>query len=339
MPPENHPKSFLSYIPKVEARAAIGSLVVSVILVAVKFTAYWMTGSAAIFSDALENVVNIFAAAFAVYALGIAHRPADEDHPYGHGKIEFLSAGFEGGMILLAAMVIAYKTIASLIAGHVEVERLGWGLLLTAAATLVNGGFGLYLIRLGKSRNSVTLEADGHHLMSDAVTSIAALAALFIVVLFRFPYADPIAALLISIYIAVLGVSLMRRSFAGLMDRQDAADEKLLTALLDAHIGPDGEFPRICGYHKLRHRHSGRYHWVDFHISLPVHFNLEQGHNVASAIEHEVEQTLGEGNATAHVEPCLGSDCEHCRLGKADVPPPPPNFARGADAAPPARAS
>jgi cation diffusion facilitator family transporter len=331
VPPESRPKSFLSHIPKVEARAAIGSLVVSIALVAVKFTAYWMTGSAAIFSDALENVVNVFAAAFAVYALSVAHSPADKDHPYGHGKIEFLSAGFEGGMILLAALVIAYKTIASLLTGHVEVERLGWGLLLTAAATLVNGGFGLYLIRLGKKRNSVTLEADGHHLMSDAVTSIAALAALFIVVLFRFPYADPIAALLISLYIAVMGVSLMRRSFAGLMDRQDAADQKLLTGLLDAHVGPEGKSPRICGYHKLRHRHSGRYHWVDFHISLPVHFNLEQGHNVASAIEHEMELTLGEGNATAHVEPCVDPNCDNCKPDAADVPPPPPHYAREPD--------
>jgi cation diffusion facilitator family transporter len=181
MPRHDQNHSLFAHVPKIEARAAVASLVISIILVAIKFAAYFLTGSSAIFTDALENVVNIFAAAFAVYALIVAHMPADKEHPYGHGKIEFLSAGFEGGMILLAALVIACKTISTLVTRTVVVERLGWGLLLTAAAMGVNGGFGLYLIRLGKRQGSITLEADGHHLLSDAATSVATLAALFVV--------------------------------------------------------------------------------------------------------------------------------------------------------------
>jgi cation diffusion facilitator family transporter len=165
------------------------------------------------------------------------------------------------------------------------------------------------------------------HLLSDAITSVLALLALFVVKLFHFPYADPIAALLMALYIAHLGISLMRRSFAGLMDRQDVDDAKTLTAILDSHLGSDGRSPRICGYHKLRHRHSGRYYWVDFHVTLPLHFNLEQGHNVASAIEYEIEKTIGEGNATAQVEPCLVATCPNCAIPVDNVPPPPPTQA------------
>ncbi len=317
---------FLGSVPNVEAWAALSSVGISLVLVTIKFIAYYLTGSAAIFSDALESVVNIFTAAFAVFALITAHRPADSDHPYGHGKIEFLAASFEGGMILLTAVVIVYKTVAALLAHSIDVEQLGLGLILMTAAMLVNGAFGLYLIQLGKRQDSAALEADGHHLMADAVTSLVALVALLVVQASHFTYADPIAALLIAVYLAVLGMSLLRRSFAGLMDEQSPEDHRMLTAILESHTGTKGKPPRICGYHKVRHRHSGRFHWVDFHITLPAQFNLEQGHNVASAIEYEMEQALGTGNATAHVEPCIAPQCNTCNLPTSDVPPPPPHL-------------
>jgi len=314
---------WLRHIPPVEARAAVISIAVSILLVGIKFWAYFLTSSDAIFSDALENVVNVLASGFALFSLTLAHTPADEDHPYGHGKVEFFSAGFEGGMIFFAAIVILTKAVGTIVSGNVHVEELGIGLLLTALATAINGGVGLFLVRLGKKQNSVTLEADGHHLLSDAVTSIAALCGLGVVKFFNFPLADPLAALLIAAYIGYVGVSLVIRSVAGLMDRQDAADTKLLTEMLDAHV--QGASPRICSYHKLRHRHTGRYHWVEFHLVLPAHYNLEQGHNIASAIEHLIEQRLGEGNATAHIEPCQAVDCANCRLPANDIPPPPPH--------------
>ena len=301
----------IGHVPRLEARAALLSVAVGVALLAVKFAAYFLTGSAAIFSDALESIVNVLASFFAVYSLFLAHEPPDKNHPYGHGKVEFMSAGFEGGMIVLAALVIAYKAITAFIAGQ-EVQSAAAGLGLMAAAMVANGGLGFYLVRLGKQRHSLTLEADGHHLLADAVTSIAVIIALAIVHLTRFKYADPIAALAVAAYITWMGVSLLRRSASGLMDTEDTADAKLLSELLTSHIGPHAREPRICSFHKLRHRHTGRYHWVDFHIVVPASWNIARGHDVASAIEHEIELALGEGDATAHVEPCTDTPCTHC---------------------------
>jgi cation diffusion facilitator family transporter len=287
------------------------SLVVGIALLAIKFTAYALTGSAAIFSDALESIVNVLASSVALYAIILAHRPADPDHPYGHGKIEFLSAGFEGGMMLLAAVVMVVRAIEVIWRGPV-IEQLDLGLLLIAAAMLINGLVGWYLVRLGRRSGSLVLEADGRHLFSDAVTSAGVLAALAIVRMTGWTYADPIAALAVAAYVVWVALGLLGRSSAGLMDRQDMEDERLLKNILDAHLGTDGRPPRICSYHKLRHRHSGRYHWVDFHIMVPAHWDIDRGHQVASALEYEIEQALHIGNATAHVEPCTDETCGPC---------------------------
>lgn len=285
-----------------ERRAAVTSLVVGVILLAIKFVAYFLTGSSAIFSDALESIVNVLASGFALFSIILAHAPPDESHPYGHGKIEFLAAGFEGGMIILAAAVIAVEAIAELYRGT-HPTQLNFGLVLIVIAMIVNALAGLYLVASGKRHGSFTLEADGKHLLADAITSAAVLVALVIVKLFNFRLADPIAALCIAVYITTMSIGLLRRSAAGLMDQQDATDDATIRGILDSHVGCEGKDPRICSYHKLRHRHSGRYHWVDFHVVVPATLSVAEGHHIASRIEFEIEQALGEGNATAHVEP------------------------------------
>jgi len=301
-----------------ERRAAILSLALGVVLLGVKFAAYYLTSSAAIFSDALENIVNVLAAAFALYSIWLAHRPADKEHPYGHGKIEFLSAGFEGGMIVLAAVLIAARAADAFIHGGVS-GRLDWAMMLMAAAMLVNGGLGVFLKRSGAKHGSLTLEADGVHLLTDAVTSAVVILALVGVKLTGWRWLDPTAALLVAVYICWVGAGLLRQAAAGLMDEQDIEDTRLLRRILDAHVGPSGKEPRICSYHKLRHRHSGRYHWVDFHIMVPARWDIDQGHRVASNIEYEIERALGEGNATAHVEPCVEEQCGTCDSAKASL--------------------
>ncbi len=314
-------KSF-GHIPGEEARAAGLALAAALLLLAVKFVAYFLTGSAAVFSDALESIVNVAAASFAVYSLYLAHRPADDEHPYGHGKIEFLSAGFEGGMILLAAVVAAVKAAdAFLHPLQLHHERLDWALGLMGGALIVNGVLGLHLLRTGRRRRSLTLEADGRHLLTDAVTSVATIVGISVVRLTGWGYADPIAALVVALYISRTGFQLLSRAEAGLMDRQDREDEQLLRQILDSHIGAAGKEPHICSYHKLRHRHSGRYHWVDFHIMVPRDWRIDRGHQIASAIEYEIEQALGEGNATAHVEPCVQPDCPSCGAAGAQPVP------------------
>ncbi|MCC6422746.1 MAG: cation transporter [Phycisphaerales bacterium] len=300
---------------KWEKRAAMLSLCVAVLLLGIKFSAYFLTRSAAIFSDALESIVNVVAAAFAMYSLSVAHRPADRDHPYGHGKIEFLSAGFEGGMILLAAVVIVVQSLDLLINGTGHL-RQGWlGICLMVLAMMINGIVGWILMRVGSRRTSMTLVADGQHLLMDALSSLAVVAGLLIVVLTDWQAADPIVAMLVAVYIAWMGGKLLKQAAAGLMDRQDEADTKMLEGILESHMGPQGRPPLICSYHKLRHRHSGRYHWVDFHIMVPGELNIEQGHHIASTIEYEIEQALRIGNATAHVEPCKDDACAGCRGG------------------------
>ena len=302
----------LRHVPRPEATAAAISVAVSILLLVIKFIAYYATGSAAIFSDALESIVNVVASIVAAWSLFLAHQPADEQHPYGHGKVEFLSAGFEGGMILLAAAVIIQRAIEEMIQGP-GIHKVDLGLLLVFIAGAINGGVGLYLVRAGKRGGSATLEADGRHLLTDAVTSAGVVIALLIM-WFRptWTWADPIGAVVVAIYIAFTGLHLLSESAAGLMDRQDVRDEKLLRGILDSHIGPAGKEPRICSYHKLRHRHSGRYHWVDFHIMVPSNWDIARGHTTASAIEYEIEQAIGEGNATAHVEPCVDEACAQC---------------------------
>jgi cation diffusion facilitator family transporter len=298
---------------RVEMRAAAISLGVSIALVLVKFTAYFLTRSNAIFSDALENIVNVLGSGFALYSVILSHRPADKEHPYGHGKVEFFSAGLEGGMILLASILIVAKVVNSYFYPQRPVsEYLTTALIMMGAALAANGGLGLYLWQSGRRSGSLTLEANGMHLLTDAIDSMAVLVALIVVRLTGWQWVDGVAAILVAVYISYLSLGLLKRSASGLMDEQDAGDQKLLRRLLDNHMGPAGKEPRICSYHKLRHRHSGRYHWVDFHIVVPAWWNIDRGHQVASAIEYEIELALGEGNATAHVEPCVQEACGNC---------------------------
>ncbi len=305
--------SLFRHLPRAEARAAFISLTTGLVLLGVKFAAYFLTGSTAIYADALEGIVNVAASTVALYALATAHRPADTEHPYGHGKIEFFSAGFEGGMILLAAAMAVGKAADSIIHHHtIVLQKLNLGLELLVAALIANAIVGGYLIRTGKRASSLILEADGWHLITDAVTSAAALIALLLVRMTGFSMADPLTAIAVSFYIAWMGLRMIRRSAAGLMDEQDLSDDAAIRKILDSHVGVAGKPPRICSYHKLRHRHSGRYHWVDVHLVMPTDMDIDAGHQIASAIEDEIEGLLGEGNATSHMEPCKKVDCPRC---------------------------
>jgi cation diffusion facilitator family transporter len=306
-----------------EFSAARWSLVIGIALLAVKFAAYFLTSSAAIFSDALESIVNVLASALTVYAIGLAHAPADSDHPYGHGKVEFITAAFEGGMLAAAAIVIFVRALESLHFGS-PVQKIDIGAALMLLAMLVNGYLGWFLYRRGRLSGSIALEGSGHHLLSDAVTSIGVLIALMLVKFTHLRWFDPLAGMIVAIYAGVVAANLMRRSFAGLMDEQDHADDRKLRELLDRHVTPAGasntrrdethndRLPTVCSYHKLRHRHSGRFHWVDFHLVVPADWTIDQGHRVASRIELEIEQNLGDAIATAHVEPCNGIACPSC---------------------------
>jgi cation diffusion facilitator family transporter len=302
----------LGHIPTAERRLALLSIAVGVSLMGLKFAAYFITGSTALFSDALESIVNVIAGFVSLGALSYAHRPPDASHPYGHGKAEFVSGGLEGAMILVASAAIAFTSVRALLDAQ-TLENARLGLLLAVVALFANGVLGLALVRLGRAKHSLTLEADGRHLLTDAVTSVAAVVGVALVALTGRAWIDPAVALAIALLIAAQGVRLIRRSAAGLMDALDPADDDALRGLLDDFCRPAAGPLRVCGYHKLRHRHVGRHHWVDFHLQLPGDFDVRQSHAIAGAIEATVEAALGEADATAHVEPCDDPACDRCR--------------------------
>ena len=196
------------------------SLVVSVGLVAVKFYAYRLTHSQAVLTDALESIINVFTSGFALYSLYLAGLPKDENHPYGHGKIEYLSIGFEGALIFIAGAFIFYSATLGLLHPH-PVGRLDWGVLLLASTAVVNLGVGLLLVRTGRQLNSVALVGDGQHLYIDALTSIVSVAALGLVAATGIIRFDAGAALLLGGFILVNGGRMLRRSVSGLMDETD----------------------------------------------------------------------------------------------------------------------
>ena len=185
----------------------------------IKLVAYYVTGSQAVFSDALENMANVLTAGFAVYSIRLAHRPADADHPYGHGKIEFFSAGLEGAMVLLASVYIAGKVAMSLLKDQEPViHQLDMGLVLMTAALLGNGALGFSLWYRGRKNKALTLEAGGIHLMVDALDSVAVLAAIAIVRATGWEWVDTVTALAVAGYMALFGLGLLKRSAGGLMD-------------------------------------------------------------------------------------------------------------------------
>ncbi|MFO0857828.1 MAG: cation diffusion facilitator family transporter [Phycisphaerales bacterium] len=307
-----------------ERRAALAAIIVGVLLMAAKFGAYALTRSAVVFSDAMESIANVLASGVAYYSIRAAHTPADENHPYGHGKFEFISAAFEGGMICIAAAIIFGKAMDQLILRPQTVAEIDVGVILLAATILVNGGMGLWLKRLGTRTGSMALEADGKHLITDAVTSLGTILALVLVWWtnkqgWKLPWIDPALAIIFSAYIAWHGWGLFRKAMAGLTDEQDPKDQVMLEALLQKHVkqcthcgiavaqareASSPVPPFICSFHKLRHRHSGRMHWVEFHIQVPNQTSVEEGHAIVSTLQREIEAKLSPCDATGHVEPC-----------------------------------
>src|SRR5262245_49888574 len=232
----------------VSRRAAIVSLVVACLLLAVKYAAYQLTGSAAILSDAMESIANVVAALFAVGVLIFAGRPADRNHPYGHGKMEFFSAVFEGGLIAFAAVLIIWKALQDLLAPPV-LHELELGLVLTVAAGLANAALGWFLVTTGRRVRSVTLIADGKHVLSDFWTTVGVIVGLLLVRLTGAVWLDPVAALVVAVNLAVTGARLVRGAAGALLDEEDTG---LLTQLVAAF--EQSLRPGIIRLHRLRAR-------------------------------------------------------------------------------------
>jgi cation diffusion facilitator family transporter len=279
------------------AKAAVGSVVLGLVVLALKYAAYRLTGSVALYSDALETVINVVAAAAAVWALRVSAKPADREHPYGHHKAEYFSAVLEGVLIVLAALSILraawldYQDPRPL-----DLSPLGLGA--NALATLLNAAWAWSLMRFGRRWRSPALAADGRHLLADVVTSTALLAGVLLVLLTGQLALDPALAAAAALYILWSGWDLTRESVGGLMD--EAASPEVL-ARIRALISAEAE--GALEAHDLRTRHAGRVTFVDFHLVVPGDMRVAEAHEICDRVEAALKREVEDAVIVIHVEP------------------------------------
>lgn len=284
------------------------ALVIGFLLMAAKFVAFFLTSSNAILTDALESIVNIAAGCFALYSLWLASHPSDANHPYGHGKVEFLSAAFEGALILLTGVVIIIKSIYNFIYPQ-ELDALPTGILLTAGSGLINYLLGFYLVKKGKQYNSMTMEADGQHLKSDAYSSAGMILGLTVLFFTDWVWLDNVIAIGFGIVINVTGFRLLRQSIAGIMDE---ADYKVMEQIID--ILNRNRRDNWIDIHNMRVIKYGSALHVDAHVTLPWYLSLQKAHEEIEGIDHLVnEEVSANVEFFLHADPCLPSSCPICQ--------------------------
>lgn len=294
---------------RLRLRAAYTSVVVALALLALKFAGWSWTGSETVFSDAMESIVNVVASIAAVIAVVVASRPPDQDHPYGHGKVEFLTAAFEGGLIAFAALVIVYQACVALVAGP-DLREIDLGLAVVGGAGVVNLILGVYLVRTGRKHHSRALVADGRHVLSDTWTSLGAVVGLLLVRLTGELWIDPVTAIVVAINLMRTGIEVVREAVGGLMDEQDP---ELIDELAEAF--ERARFPGIIEVHELRVIQVGAFEHVDAHVVVPEFWTIDEAHHELDRFERAVVQDRPRGGELQlHTDPCEQAYCSVCDL-------------------------
>lgn len=293
--------------------AAWVSLIVGISMFISKITAYLITGSTAIFSDAAESIVHVVATLMALFSIYLSSKPADESHLYGHGNIEYFSAGIEGFLIVVAALTIIYTSAIHLIEG-VTTQKLDVGTTIIAIAGIVNLILGYYLIKKGKQTNSLTLIADGKHVLTDSYTSIGVVIGLVLVLLTGLLILDPIIAILVAINILFTGYKLIRESIGGLMNETDLS---MLESIADLFSKIKKDY--WIDVHHLRFRKSGEILFADFHLILPYYFTIEQSHHEETYIRDELRNLFPSAGIRAHMDYCKPDCCKYCNYFECHV--------------------
>lgn len=266
--------------------------------IALKGLAYYLTGSVGLLSDALESLVNLAAALLALILLTIAERPPDEDHAYGHTKAEYFSSAAEGALILMAAYSIGVTAIQRIFEPQ-PLENVGVGLLISILASAINFGVARILLQAGRRHNSITLEADAQHLMTDVWTSAGVVVGVVAVALSGWLILDPLIALAVAANIVWSGVQLMRRSALGLLDSAIPQQERNAIAEVFARYAPQG-----VQFHSLRTRQAGQRRFVSVHVLVPGKWTVQRGHNMLEQIERDIRGALpGSTTIMTHLEP------------------------------------
>ena len=278
------------------------SVAASIITISLKGSAYFLTGSVGLLSDAIESFVNLAAAVMALVLLTIAMTPPDKKHPFGHNKAEYFSSAIEGILILLAAIAIGVTSIERIINPR-ELQEIGTGLLISVAASLVNLFVALTLLKAGKRYNSITLEADARHLLTDVWTTGGVLLGILIVYFTGWLILDPVIAIIVALNIIFSGIKLIKRSVGGLMD--EALPEDIINTvkkILDKY--KDDEIT----YHSLYTRKAGSKNFISFHLLMPCCWHISRGHELTKKIENDIFDVLPDSDVFIHIEPLNDSD-------------------------------
>ncbi len=278
-------------------KIAAGSIAIGVVVFLLKLLAWWLTGSVALYSDAIESIVNVVAATAALYAVHLAQMPPDKEHPYGHHKAEYFAAVLEGALILAAAFAIftasyrAYTTASAI--------QTPWlGMAVNALAALINGLWCVLLMREGRKRRSPALLADGRHLQTDVVSSLGVMAGLSAAYLTGLPWLDPLLACLVALNILWSGTRLIKESVGGLMD--EAVTPKVMTSIRAAIAeGGDGAIEA----HDLRTRAAGSATFIEFHLVVPSSMTVGESHTICDRVEAAIRKEVDSAVITIHVEP------------------------------------
>jgi len=273
------------------------SIAAAIVTIGLKGLAYVLTGSVGLLSDAVESLVNLVGAIVALSMLTIAARPADEDHPYGHGKAEYFSSGVEGTLILLAAISIAVAAVLRLISPR-PLEQMGIGLAVSAFASLVNFGVARILLSVGKRHESITLEADAHHLMTDVWTSAGVIVGLVAATLTGWQPLDPVVAIAVAVNIVWSGYKLLHRSVLGLLDTAlSADDQQTIASVLEKYRSQGIQF------HALMTRQAASRRFVSVHVLVPGEWTVLRGHQLLEQLELDLRRALREATVITHMEP------------------------------------
>ena len=279
------------------------------LILLVKFAAYYVTHSNIILTDAAEAIVNIVAGSFALYSLYVSSKPSDEDHPYGHGKIEFIASGFEGILIIITAILIIWKAILGFWSPH-PIEHLQWGVVLVVVSGAANYLIGMYLIGKAAEHRSITLEADGKHLQSDGYISLAILVGVIVIWVTGIALLDTIFAIIAALVISYTGYQLLRKSLSGIMDETDTEILQTIVTLLN-----DSRRPAWIDIHNLRVIHYGSTLHIDSHVTLPWYYSLQETHDeieiIASIINDHQPYPV---EVFIHADPCIPSSCCICSV-------------------------
>ena len=296
---------------KIKKRAALISLIIGFLMFFGKLGAYLLTGSAAVLSDALESIVHIIATSFAFYSLILTVKPPDKEHPYGHGKVSFFSAGFEGAMIIIAAFSIIFYAVRNIVYGR-EISSLDTGAYIITGASVVNLVLGWYLIKVGRKTKSIVLIADGRHVLTDSITSFGAVAALVLVLFTHIKLFDPIIAIILALNILWTGKDLVRESIGGLMNEQD---KKIISDIAEAVDKQRKSNPYWIDLHKLRYWLSGDRYIIDFHLTVPFYSSIEESHSEFDRLEELMKKKLDTSDVELlmHLDPCKKYFCKICR--------------------------